>query len=132
MSYDVKARIQYLLSLEDGWLDGSGKAISKEDIGALEAVLTRVPTLLEKECAIFPEEDGGVLFTYVITKENDIWDYEFSITRDRFDFFGAPRKGNKDSAEFVFFLIKRDGTSEESDPLERLVSHIHESFSGSL
>lgn len=58
-----KERLEYLATIEDGWLDeyGSGKTISKE-------ILTRTADLLDlfqsnniKEPMLFPTEEGFIL-----------------------------------------------------------------------
>jgi hypothetical protein len=66
--FDVLSRIEELLTLKDGWLDGEGKAPDKKGLQAFFELYERfVPKTFIKP-AIFPRPDGNIQFEWSSTE----------------------------------------------------------------
>jgi len=69
-----RERISSLLSLRDGWHDGSGNPPTPEAAATASRLLSRKPGMAASY-RIFPTDSGGLLFEFVRSG----WDYSFEI-----------------------------------------------------
>ena len=70
-------RVAALLTLGDGWHDGSGKAPTQVSAGAALTLLGHFPATASG-CSIFPTEAGGLLLEFVRAG----WDISIEICPD--------------------------------------------------
>ena len=59
-SLDIPTRLEEFRSLEDGWLEGHGKAPSHEGLNWIEAAFARHYPLELPLPYLFPTEEGGI------------------------------------------------------------------------
>ena len=71
----IEERFTYLLSLEEGWLDGNGKAIAPRSIHRAREFI-RVTGV--KGFSIFPREEGYVALEWIDIGSKTFVEIEFS------------------------------------------------------
>lgn len=85
-------RIAALVSLQDGWHDGSGKSPTPASAVTASRLLSRKPGMAASY-RIFPTDAGGLLFEFVRSG----WDYSFEIgPTGTLEIFGTETAGDAD------------------------------------
>lgn len=79
-----QGRITELAQLEDGWLDGAGKAITRQ---SLREARTLADALASRDFAIFPTEDGRIRFEYSDIERNQFVAIETGHETDALEIF---------------------------------------------
>lgn len=79
-----QGRITELAQLEDGWLDGVGKAITRQ---SLREARTLADALASRDFAIFPTEDGRIRFEYSDIERNQFVAIETGHETDALEIF---------------------------------------------
>lgn len=79
-----QGRITELAQLEDGWLDGVGKAITRQ---SLREARTLADALASRDFAIFQTEDGRIRFEYSDIERNQFVAIETGHETDALEIF---------------------------------------------
>lgn len=111
MSYEsfvkrCKRRLMELSELPDGWLEGGGKAMSKNNIEKLEEFIEDFSEIVElRNCGIFPNPNGYVQLEWSFPEwEVDIeFDFDGGVYRFNGTYVGTPLE-EEDSQNFSLVL----------------------------
>ena len=99
-----RASIESIASLEDGWHDGVGRAVTQSAVMAAETLLSTRPRLAGSY-HIYPTEMGGILFEFMHAG----WDYSIEAgPNGEIEIFGVQVDGPNELDTKVFPSMNED------------------------